>query len=628
MTGENVKPTCFVRMGCYCTPNHSRSLCTLSVMLCMIAFYIAPGSEATSCRAAIRTAKGVVSDIGERVAKKSPGLPELAKCSETHSERDVHRVIAKKYKLTLPIQMTELPKAPGMMYSGAIKVLSLKAWMQFIVDYNVWHMLCGLWKADAARERDILVEFWRRYRALKPHHAIWNLADQNKIDLSRCCPLMLHGDEGRGKKKTGFLVMSFYSYMGYGTRQANEVRTHRPYHQFRLNYGGNTYLHRLVTSVLPKMLKDECALRSILDHVANDACDMLLQGVKDSQGNVYTACVLQIVGDWQWLVKAGQLSRSYSNCQKRPWTASSIPKGICHRCRAGQRDVPWECYKADGFPLWWATQNAEDPFFGSPALNRIPYIPNERAAFYTFDLFHSFHLGVAKSLAAGCLAMASEYMWSGNIDGRMEQLSGLWITWCEENKEYAYLHTISQSILGWPDKGTYPNGQWSKGSLSTALCRFFEDWATQQEFEDDDLIILALDVCRTINRCLGKMYQCDVWLNRKDAEEVAHGGLRFLHGYRQLATNSFRANRALFPLMPKGHSMDHIFNDLRNDLRCSDVVFFLNPLNHSVQISEDWVGRASRVSRKCGGPQVIVRTLERLLQSCFAHWREHGFIKD
>ena len=132
------------------------------------------------------------------------------------------------------------------------------------------------------------------------------------------------------------------------------------------------------------------------------------------------------------------MSRSYSNCQKRPWTASSIPKGICHRCRAGQRDVPWECYKADGFPLWWATQNAEDPFFGSPALNRIPYIPNERAAFYTFDLFHSFHLGVAKSLAAGCLAMASEYMWSGNIDGRMEQLSGLWITWCEENKE---MHT-------------------------------------------------------------------------------------------------------------------------------------------------------------------------------------------
>ena len=172
-------------------------------MLCMIAFYIAPGSEATSCRAAIRTAKGVVSDIGERVAKKSPGLPELAKCSETHSERDVHRVIAKKYKLTLPIQMTELPKAPGMMYSGAIKVLSLKAWMQFIVDYNVWHMLCGLWKADAARERDILVEFWRRYRALKPHHAIWNLADQNKIDLSRCCPLMLHGGRRKRKEENG-----------------------------------------------------------------------------------------------------------------------------------------------------------------------------------------------------------------------------------------------------------------------------------------------------------------------------------------------------------------------------------------------------------------------------------------
>ena len=74
----------------------------------------------------------------------------------------------------------------------------------------------------------------------------------------------------------------------------------------RLNYGGSTYLHRLITSVLPKMVKDEQALHAILQFVADDTCGILGEGVRDAQGNVYTACCLQICGDWQWLVKAQQ----------------------------------------------------------------------------------------------------------------------------------------------------------------------------------------------------------------------------------------------------------------------------------------------------------------------------------
>lgn len=162
-------------------------------------------TEATSCRAAIRTAKGVVDDIGKEGAQKSPGLFQLAGCKEDHSERDVHKVVAKDYKLSLPIEMTGLPKAPGMMYSGEIKVLALKSWITFIVQYNIWHLLCGLHKANPERETKILLEFWRRYRLLRPSHRIFQLHDSGQIDLARCAPLMVHGDEGRGRKKTGFL---------------------------------------------------------------------------------------------------------------------------------------------------------------------------------------------------------------------------------------------------------------------------------------------------------------------------------------------------------------------------------------------------------------------------------------
>ena len=199
--------------------------------------YFTADSEATSCRAAIRTAQGFAADLGG-AARKSPGLSELARCTETHSERDVHQVVAKKFNLALPIPMTNLPKVPGMMYTGEIKVLGLRDWLEYIVKYNIWHLMCGLWKADPVRERAILQEFWRRYRAWRPRHAVFELADQQKLDLSRCAPLMVHGDEGRGRKKSGFLVVSFYSYIGFGTHDANKNRKKREYVQMRLNYGG------------------------------------------------------------------------------------------------------------------------------------------------------------------------------------------------------------------------------------------------------------------------------------------------------------------------------------------------------------------------------------------------------
>ena len=165
-------------------------------------------AEATSCAAAIRQARGVVADIGEEAAKKSPGLPELARCQQSTSERDVRRVVV-KYHLSVPIPLTQLRKTPGtmyqgeinvLMYQGEINVLSLKDWITYIVQNNVWHLLVGLMKADAIRERKILVEFWRRYRQLRPTHPIFEMSDAGKVDLSRCAPCVMATKDEAGRK--------------------------------------------------------------------------------------------------------------------------------------------------------------------------------------------------------------------------------------------------------------------------------------------------------------------------------------------------------------------------------------------------------------------------------------------
>ena len=157
---------------------------------------------------------------------------------------------------------------------------------------------------------------------------------------------------------------------------------------------------------------------------------------------------------------------------------------------------------------------------------------------------------------------------------------------------------------------------------------FFVAWAEREDLSGDSLMKLALEACQKINRAMRIMYRSDVWLNRNGAQEVSTLGLEFMECYKNLATQAYAAGRALFPHMPKGHSMDHIFFQLKIDLDLQESAqHFLNPLCHSVQISEDFVGRTSRISRRTAPLQVITRVLQRSLQASYKHWHKEGFIK-
>ena len=588
-------------------------------------------SEATSYRAAIRTAKGVVDDIGLASASKSGGLTELAMVSENHSERDGHHVIAKKFNLSLPLKTTTLMKAPGINYPGDLTVIRLKDWMTFIVRHNVIHMMVGLYNSDKDREGAILRKFWENYRVVQPNHMMWTLVDSGQLDTSRTIPLLLHGDEGRGRKRCPFLVLSWHSVLGFGTDLANKTRKFRPYLCQKLNYCESTHVHRMIGAALPKMHHDDLALQDLLQVMANDAIQMMEEGVLDDQGNRFHAVCLHAVGDWAWLQKAGRLQRTYNNCPKRPLKADSLPKGFCHLCRAGQKNIHWENYREyDPInpPVWYRTMHTEDPWnadFPSP-LNQIPFVPGEKASFYAFDLFHSYHLGVGKSFVAAALALASERMLAGSVDDRLALLTEAYHRWCEEKHDKQYLSHISKASLGWPDSSTYPNGQWAKGHVTTALTNFFIDWVTTQDVPNDHLLALTKEAAESISNCLRKLYSSDVWLEKALANSIADDGLRFLNLYRKLSFRSFSAGRALFAHMPKGHAMAHVFYSLKVSAVRHHVSF--SPLTVSVQADEDYIGKVSRLSRRTNATQAIKRVIERSLMASYKHWRSLGFLKE
>ena len=98
--------------------------------------------------------------------------------------------------------------------------------------------------------------------------------------------------------------------------------------------------------------------------------------------------------------------------------------------------------------------------------------------------------------------------------------------------------------------------------------------------------------------------------------------MRFLHLYQMLARQSYDQCRALFVLMPKAHICHHVFDGL---VHAGEWCF--NPLTFAVQISEDYIGKKSRLARRVAPTQVIVRVLERSLQVAWKYWTDAGFIK-
>ena len=81
----------------------------------------------------------------------------------------------------------------------------------------------GNWKTLAAVEDNKsapaqLQLFWDRFRLLRPNHEIFELEKTGQILLERTLPMMLHGDEGRSKKRQGVLCMSCHSVLGRGVK--------------------------------------------------------------------------------------------------------------------------------------------------------------------------------------------------------------------------------------------------------------------------------------------------------------------------------------------------------------------------------------------------------------------------
>lgn len=123
----------------------------------------------------------------------------------------------------------------------------------------------------------------------------------------------------------------------------------------------------------------------------------------------------------------------------------------------------------------------------------------------------------------------------------------------------------------------------------------------------------------SINFAFRALYTSDLWLCAEDASAVAESGYNFLAGYAELALLSWQDALGWFAQHPKVHALEHSFEELES--QAAKFGFALNPLAYSAQMDEDFVGKASRLSRTVHPKRASRRTMQRYLCAARMVWQ-------
>ena len=571
-----------------------------------------------SCTSVIAAAQDVVSDIGPQAASKSGGLVDISKCSMNNPERDCQRVLVNKFGLALPVQKTKLGS------DDKIPMLRIQHWFEFFARNSCLHILHGLKKPHPVRERAILQAFWKNWSGIHPKHGVFSEAAKGTLALDRAIPLLVHGDEGRGRKHGAHFVLSFHSILGKGFAKRKSSRV---WAKMENNFAGHTYCNRFLITSLRK--RDYTDMQSetwptLMSEVAKDAGFMWKTGVTTERGLQYWGVVLAITGDWPFLHKSGQFTRSFNTIQKR-LRIRQAPAGICHLCRSGQPDCPFEQLETRR-PDWIATQFVQDPFVEpSPFSEHLLHEEGKAAALWSYDWFHAMHLGVIRNFVGSVIALMTETEPEGNKDDRFAAFTTKYRQWCHGHSKRAYCTKITKESIAWETNLKFPSAQWHKGGLSTVMMEFIEYRFRNETFEGNESLKLAAEACFAIQDLSRTLYRAPMWLKPEHCLRCAELGFKFLRRYGQLASLSKRLQRPFFVLQPKIHLLQHFCVDLHSAFQKKQMG--LNPLSKSCQPSEDFIGRPSRLSRRVTAQDpVLHRIMSRYLQSAYGHFIKAGYL--
>ena len=270
---------------------------------------------------------------------------------------------------------------------------------QNLADLGKFDILYG------QQDVNLLSEFWQRFKAVEPNNTIHDSFESGALSPSKTIPLVLHGDEGRGKKRTPVMVVNTHSLIGAGCRSSAAWHEEAPELRkasMAVNLAGCSVATRFLAFVMLKSAygKDACYLNAMFDELINDLVKLQTTGVL-VEGERWHLAVIGAVGDLQFFAKLCKLTRSYVHIAKR--SGQQAKNGICHLCLGGTAGVSFEDFGDN--PAWYATQGREEPWHSTPNLIRRLHVDTSNVAgFLRPDIWHCMHMGAGKNFMSSAVS--------------------------------------------------------------------------------------------------------------------------------------------------------------------------------------------------------------------------------
>ena len=474
-----------------------------------------------------------------------------------------------------------------------------------------------------------LPAFWEAYRMYHPTHEIFQ---HHANDLARVIPIAVHGDEGRGKRRSNTTVVSLEFVLGIkGPKKPCSVcrpthldvceeeptdPTHVLARIFFCNLKGHSFLQHVPLFVLPgtyaQSYKDMTF--KMLELIGDELRELFFSGFKIKDEQWFVALV-GCKGDLKWYSKIAKLTRGYEHKGRKRDVA------CCHICLAGSPGMPAEDLTSQ--PVWadtlWRERPWDETEEGTPPLFRVPFDQSKPEALYKHDIMHTLRLGVYRDFVGSTILLYLRWNFFGTVGGVDEKLKaahGSFRLWLMTTKKTAALRSFSASLFVYKNKKSYPYAN-VKASDANLLLKWLVT-LTIAHLNDGPLdwqLQVLNTILATARLAIGYYQQISshhMFLTPNCAARAYEQGLSFVNGYIFLAHWAFENKHCLYAIKPKIHFFRHLLMEKKDQLDAGDTLI-LSPLIYDCCQCEDLIGRVCRLGRRIDGRVLSHRVLENYL---------------
>ena len=236
------------------------------------------------------------------------------------------------------------------------------------------------------------------------------------------------------------------------------------------------------------------------------------------------------------------------------------------------------------------------------------------AAFYKPDFFHVWHAGVGQDFTASALVYCMKALFGrGSVAKDLNALNEMLKNWMKRTKNKLHCGHLTQDLLGYNSTREYPEGNWSKNMDTAVVTKFIIYLLQRPDFQEtirqDDIMKEILASAVAMGQVIKICFEAEFFMSSEHCMEVIDCGHNFLCGYGKLVNMCYSQGLCLFKLRPKVHYLNHIFLKILEEWRAGGTA--TNPIGEATFMSEDFVGRTARLSRRVNARTVAVKTLQR-----------------